>query len=203
MAGAAGSAVTNALDENADHSVGGFAKSMVTGAVVGAATAGAGKLLAPVLSKAAAPLKAGATKLASGAAGKMSSLGRTAVSKLKPSSGSPRALQAGVRAEAKVLAARGVPKKTKVWRPTQEQMDSAAFRVVVGKPKFTPGGKPVGTAVDSPGLEIKAGSSSLSSSYQLRMLTYRSLVENEPLTIATSRPSFPTLRITYTGGESR
>jgi hypothetical protein len=37
-------------------------------------------------------------------------------------------------------------------------------------------------------LEIKGGSSALESTYQLRLQTYRSVVENTPLTIQTTRP---------------
>lgn len=39
--------------------------------------------------------------------------------------------------------------------------------------------------MDAGGLEIKGGSSMLESSYQLRLATYRALVENDPLTILT------------------
>ena len=46
-------------------------------------------------------------------------------------------LQGGVAHEAVRLASLGVPKNTTVWRPTQADMDSAAFRVIVGEPKFT------------------------------------------------------------------
>jgi hypothetical protein len=67
-------------------------------------------------------------------------------------------------------------------------MDSAAFRVVVGQPKFTRRGEAVGTIPDSIGLEIKGGDSPLGSSYQLRLMTYRALIEDEPLTILTTRP---------------
>jgi filamentous hemagglutinin len=71
-------------------------------------------------------------------------------------------------------------------------MNSAAFRVIVGEPKFTNSGQPVGTIPDSFGLEIKGGSSPLTSSYQLRLMTYRALVLDEPLTIFTTRPVNPT-----------
>lgn len=36
-------------------------------------------------------------------------------------------------------------------------MNSAAFRVIVGAPKFTVTGDPVGVIADSIGLEIKGG----------------------------------------------
>ncbi|MEV0794771.1 DNRLRE domain-containing protein [Kribbella sp. NPDC050459] len=79
LAGAAGSAVQNALDEKADHSVGGYAKSMAGGAAINVATLGAGKLLAPVASKLAAPLKTAAGN----ATGKIASTARSAISKFK------------------------------------------------------------------------------------------------------------------------
>jgi filamentous hemagglutinin len=86
----------------------------------------------------------------------------------------------------------GAQKGTTVWRPTPAQMNSAAFNVIVGRPKFTPKGDPVGVIVDSVGLELKGGSSMLESSYQLRLMTYRALVLQEPLTIRTTRPINPT-----------
>lgn len=81
--------------------------------------------------------------------------------------------------------------------PTLEQTESAAFRVIVGEPKFTTGGLPRGTIFDaSQGglLEIKGGTSVLDSSYQLRLQTYRSLIENRPLIIETTRPVNPTFQ---------
>ena len=47
VAGAAGAAVENAMDPDADHSVGGYAKSMAGGAAISVATLGAGRMLAP------------------------------------------------------------------------------------------------------------------------------------------------------------
>ncbi len=79
VAGAAGSAVSNALDEGADHSVGGYAKSAAGGAALGVVTLGAGKALAPVVAKLAAPLKTAAGN----AAGKLASKARTTISGLK------------------------------------------------------------------------------------------------------------------------
>lgn len=71
-------------------------------------------------------------------------------------------------------------------------MNSAAFRVIVGTPKFTAAGDPVEVITDSIGLEIKGGTTPLYSTYQLRLMTYRALVENEPLTILTTRtPTAP------------
>ena len=80
------------------------------------------------------------------------------------------------------------------WRPTPQQMNSAAFRVIVGPPKFTPGGLPKGTVLDGTTgdlLEIKGGESVLDSSYQLRLQTYRSLIESRQLIIETTRPVNP------------
>lgn len=79
VAGAAGSAVENALDDDADQSVGGYAKSMAGGAAMGLVTLGAGKALSPVVSKLAAPLKTVAGK----ATGKVASAARSAVSRFK------------------------------------------------------------------------------------------------------------------------
>jgi hypothetical protein len=79
VAGAAGSAVQNALDEDADHSVGGYAKSMAGGAAVSVVTLGAGKALAPVASKLTAPLKTAAGN----ATGKIASSARSAISRFK------------------------------------------------------------------------------------------------------------------------
>lgn len=76
-------------------------------------------------------------------------------------------------------------------------MDSAAFKVIVGEPEFTPGGLPKGTIFDGTlggNLEIKGGSSMLNSTYQLRLQTYRSLKTNTPLTIETTRPINPTFQ---------
>jgi len=73
-------------------------------------------------------------------------------------------------------------------------MDSAAFKVIVGEPKFTASGLPKGTIFDGTlggNLEIKGGSSVLDSTYQLRLQTYRSLKTNTWLTIETTRPINP------------
>ena len=106
-------------------------------------------------------------------------------------SGSPAQLVAGQAWEAAQLAEQGLVKNTAVWRPTAEQIQSAAFKVIVGEAKFTQGGKAVGVIVDAAGVEIKGGSSVLESTYQLRLMTYRALVTGENLTIRTSRPVAP------------
>jgi hypothetical protein len=85
-------------------------------------------------------------------------------------------------------------KNTFVFQPSPEELDSAAFRVIVGEPKFTRGGHARGTILDvaRPGLlEIKGGLSTLDSSYQLRLQVYYSLQRGEPLTIRTTRPMNP------------
>lgn len=98
-------------------------------------------------------------------------------------------------AEAEQLNALGSGGKV-AFTPTQAQIDSAAFKVIVGDAKYTAQGAPVGTIYDASlgnGLgEIKTGSSVLNSSYQLRLQTYGSLVNDTPLTIYTSRPVNPT-----------
>jgi hypothetical protein len=106
-------------------------------------------------------------------------------------SGIPDHLRAGNIHEAERLAELGLEKNTGAWRPSQADIDSAAFDVIVGEPKYTTGGLPKGTifdATDGGLLEIKGGSSSLSSSYQLRLQTYKALREGQSLTIETTRP---------------
>jgi RHS repeat-associated protein len=110
------------------------------------------------------------------------------------SSGVPSALRAGQQFESEVLAAQNQIKNTDVWRPTIEQIDSATFGVIVGDVRYTTGGLPRGTILDSVQdgfLEIKGGTSILDSTYQLRLQTYRSLIEITPLTIQTTRPVAP------------
>ena len=106
-------------------------------------------------------------------------------------------LKAGVNFEAEQLVQLGLEKNTTVWRPTIEQTQSAAFKVIVGKPKYTSGGLLRGSILEAtePGfLEIKSGRSVLNSTYQLRLQTYRSLVEDTPYTIRTTRPVNPQFR---------
>ena len=106
------------------------------------------------------------------------------------------AMTQGVDYEAQRLAALGLTKNTTVFQPTAEQVDSAAFQVIVGPPQYTASGDLVGTISDSAAngglLEIKGGSSTLNSSYQLRLQTYNSVVNNIPMTIETTRPVNPT-----------
>jgi len=100
------------------------------------------------------------------------------------------ALAAGRAFEAERLAAYGAAKNTTVFRPTAADVSSAAFKVVVGDAKYTAGGELRGTILDSVDgglLEIKGGTSPLSSTYQLRLQTYYSLKLGQPLTIRTMR----------------
>ncbi len=103
----------------------------------------------------------------------------------------PIPLTSGQAAEAAALGALGLAKNTAIWRPTDEQVRSPDFRRIVGHPAYTPTGLTRGTVLDSvdPVLaEIKSGASPLDSTYQLRLQTYRSVVEKQPLTLYTSRP---------------
>jgi hypothetical protein len=103
----------------------------------------------------------------------------------------PEPLVSGQAAEIRALDALHVSKNTEVWRPSLAQVCSDAFRAVVGAPRYTSRGLARGTVLDSieAGLaEIKSGTSALDSSYQLRLQTYRSLIEKQPLTIYTNRP---------------
>jgi len=103
----------------------------------------------------------------------------------------PGPLRSGQAAEALALDALHVAKNTEVWRPSEQQIGSAAFRAIVGDPRYTGRGLAKGTVLDSTevGLaEIKSGASALDSTYQLRLQTYRSVIEKQPLTIYTNRP---------------
>lgn len=106
----------------------------------------------------------------------------------------PNPLAAGQAAEARALEALRLEKNTQVWRPTAEQIGSTDFQRIVGEPRYTSAGLVRGTVLDSvsAGLaEIKSGASPLESTYQLRLQTFRSVVENKPLTLYTSRPPRP------------
>jgi hypothetical protein len=103
----------------------------------------------------------------------------------------PEPLICGQAAEVRALDALHVAKNTEVWRPTVQQVCSAVFRSIVGDPRYTARGLARGTVLDSieEGLaEIKSGTSVLDSTYQLRLQTYRSVIEKQPLTIYTNRP---------------
>ncbi|KVN42198.1 adhesin [Burkholderia pyrrocinia] len=110
-------------------------------------------------------------------------------------SGVPPQLLAGQSAEAAQLAALNSSGKVP-FTPTPEQVNSAAFNVIVGQPKYTPSGDLVGVIFDgnTPGglVEIKNGTSPLDSSYQVRLETFGSLINNTQFTILTNRPVNPT-----------
>ena len=102
----------------------------------------------------------------------------------------PESLASGQIAEVRALGALSMAKNTAVWRPSPQQIGSEAFRAIVGDPRYTSRGLARGTVLDSTegGLvEIKSGSSELDSTYQLRLQTYRSVIEKKRLTLYTSR----------------
>ena len=112
-----------------------------------------------------------------------------------PSGEMPGHIAGGRLHESTRLSELGRRPNTQVWRPSQADVESAAFEVIVGKPKYTRGGLCRGTVLDSVdgGLhEIKGGASRLGSTYQLRLQTYRSLREGVPLHLDTTRPINPT-----------
>ena len=105
--------------------------------------------------------------------------------------GIPGPLVSGLAAEALALEALKISKNTAVWRPTPEQIHSLAFKTIVGVPPGIPQqdwpAEPSLTASNQDfGNQI--GVSTLDSTYQLRLQTYRALVEKQPLTIYTNRP---------------
>jgi hypothetical protein len=119
---------------------------------------------------------------------KMPTGGLTAVTKARVV-GPPAELVAGRTFEANVLKDAGLVKFAgAAWRPTAEQIQSAAFKLIVGEAKYTKGGQLTGVLPDAVGLEIKSGASTLGTSYQLRLLTYRALLTREPLMLLTTRP---------------
>ena len=109
----------------------------------------------------------------------------------EPAANIPPALRSGQAAEAQALQALRLEKNTEVWRPSLEQMASSDFQRIVGSPHFTARGLARGTVLDSVErelAEIKSGSSPLMSTYQLRLQTYRAVMEERPLKIYTNRP---------------
>ena len=103
----------------------------------------------------------------------------------------PAILTLGQMAEAQALQVLKLTKNTEVWRPSPDQIGSEDFQLIVGAPHYTATGLARGTVLDSvaAGLaEIKSGASVLDSTYQLRLQTYRAVIEKKPLTIYTSRP---------------
>jgi hypothetical protein len=178
---------------------GDFGTDVAIGGVTGAATAGllhgAGKLVKGGLSK----LRGGGGKPSAAPKGAPSAPSapapKPAPAPAKPApakpSNSPPQLPKGKAWELDQLKQLGKPPNETTWRPTEDQIRSAAFNVIVGPAKYTRGGKPLGVKVDSAGLELKHGTKALESSYQLRLMTYRALVVNEPLVIRTTRVPNP------------
>ena len=115
----------------------------------------------------------GSEALALGGAASMSLRGAVGEAEsLAPVSRVPGQLGAGAAHETSRLAELGVSKNTTIWRPTMADVDSAAFKVVVGDAKYTSTGQLRGTTLDATErglLEIKGGKSVLDSSYQLRL----------------------------------
>ena len=108
------------------------------------------------------------------------------------SSAVPLVFAQGKAAEEKILLALKVDKNTEVWRPTKAEIESKTFKKIVGKTKYTMLGIPRGTVLDSTEggyAEIKSGHSPLRASYQLRLQTYKSVIDERPLTIYTNRPA--------------
>ncbi|UCD58262.1 MAG: RHS repeat-associated core domain-containing protein, partial [Candidatus Hydrogenedentota bacterium] len=103
-------------------------------------------------------------------------------------------LHAGRVFERQQLATMGRRHGTQTFRPSPEEAQSAAFRVIVGEPKYTRGGQLRGTIFDvseGAAVEIKGGRSPLGSSYQLRLQTYHALKQGVPFELRTSRPLRP------------
>jgi Domain of unknown function (DUF4157) len=101
----------------------------------------------------------------------------------------PGHLPEGTVAEDKELLRRGLTREDKVpWQPGPEIFKDPNFAKIVGLPEYTDEGELVGVILDGPGLELKSGSSVLTSTYQLRLMVYRSQLLHEPLELCTSRP---------------
>jgi filamentous hemagglutinin len=103
-------------------------------------------------------------------------------------------LRLGKQVEAAELKALGLDPETVTWRPEPWRIETATFKAIVGPAEYTPSGRLRGTILDATDggfLEIKYGRSVLSSTYQMRLQTYRSLIEDTPYAIRTSRPLNP------------
>jgi hypothetical protein len=98
----------------------------------------------------------------------------------------------GKAAEQKILKLLQLDKNKELWRPSEEQIESNKFKEIVGAIKFTKRGLYKGTVLDSTECgytEIKSGKSPLRASYQLRLQTYKSVIDKRPFTIYTDRPT--------------
>jgi hypothetical protein len=74
-------------------------------------------------------------------------------------------------------------------------MESAGFKAIVGDAKRTKNGDPRGIYFDGtpdtgfPGyLELKFGRSELRTTYQMRLEVYKSMIDEVPMTLRTTRP---------------
>ncbi|WP_429192026.1 hypothetical protein [Fusobacterium sp. PH5-44] len=116
-------------------------------------------------------------------------------SNLMNNQNSKNPMEVGIAKEKEALLNRNLPKNTEVWRPTEADVNSQLFKDIVGEAKFTKTGLYKGTIFDSTRngfLEIKAGTSALNSTYQLRLQTYRAVSTKTPYTISTNRTPNPT-----------
>lgn len=98
----------------------------------------------------------------------------------------------GKAAEEKILKLLQLDKNKELWRPNDEQIESNKFKEIVGAIKYTKRGLYKGTVLDSTECgytEIKSGKSPLRASYQLRLQTYKSVIDERPFTIYTDRPA--------------
>jgi hypothetical protein len=103
----------------------------------------------------------------------------------------PEMLSSGQKAEEQALAQLQLPKNTKVFRPTADDVNSALFKIIVGEPKTTATGLLKGTIVDATkgGMtEIKSGTSILDATYQLRLQLYQSVRAGVAYTLNSTRP---------------
>jgi len=111
-----------------------------------------------------------------------------------PTPAIPPVLAEGRQAELSALQRLQRSKNREVYRPTDEQMKSEDFKLIVGPPRYTERGYAKGTVIDvteGEWAEIKSGGSPLEPTYQLRLQAYRAHAENRPLHIYTDRPISP------------
>lgn len=114
--------------------------------------------------------------------------------------------QSGRNVEAEKLSKLNIHKNNTVFRPSEDDINSAAFNVIVGDAKYIKSGVLKGTifdSVDGANIEIKSGKSVLSSSYQIRLQLYRSVTTNTQYILRTSSPVTQELQdiITRWGGK--
>lgn len=104
----------------------------------------------------------------------------------------PGQLPAGRAFEMSDSAQAGIIKDNRTIRPEQLEVESAAFRVIVGRAKLTSTGRFKGTIPDGTTsadfIETKSGFSPLYSSYQMRLQTYKALKVGRQPILRTTRP---------------